>query len=248
MTVSIPTGFKIALLGAAFAMSGPVCAQTSSQSHDHNKEHTHEDPHEDTYEQAGATGHSHEVRHEESHDHGDAQIYRGYFEDHQIKDRALSDWGGDWQSLFPYLASGALDVVMAHKAEKGDKTAQEYLAYYDIGYATDVDRIVISGDSVSFYRGGVPVRGRYEADGFEVLTYAKGNRGVRFVFEKTAGDEAAPAYIQFSDHRIFPSKADHFHLYWGNDRAKLLEELTNWPTYFPMALSGAQIVEEMLAH
>ena len=32
------------------------------------------------------------------------------------------------------------------------------------------------------------------------------------------------------------------------DRAALLEELTNWPTFYPAALSDDAIVAEMLAH
>jgi zinc transport system substrate-binding protein len=186
-----------------------------------------------------------------AHDHAaEAQksVYDGYFEDDQIAERALSDWAGDWQSVYPLLMDGTLDPVMAHKAEHGDKTAQEYRAYYETGYRTDVDRIVIDGDTVTFHTDGAAAKGRYAGDGFEILTYRKGNRGVRFVFEKVEGDDAAPRYIQFSDHRIAPAAADHYHLYWGDDRAALLEEVTNWPTYYPSALSGDEIVAEMTAH
>lgn len=188
-----------------------------------------------------ASGHTHEARH-------DNDIYRGYFEDDQIKARTLADWEGDWQSVFPYLLEGVLDPVLAHKAESGDKSIEEYRAYYQTGYKTDVERIVIEGDSLTFYRGGTPTSAHYAADGHEVLTYKKGNRGVRYIFRKTGGDDAAPAFIQFSDHGIAPAKAGHYHLYAGNDRATLLKELTNWPTYYPSGLSGNDIVEEMLAH
>ncbi|WP_295042267.1 metal-binding protein ZinT [uncultured Paracoccus sp.] len=191
-------------------------------------------------------------KHDHTHDHSHAQdgksIYDGYFDDAQIRDRPLSDWQGDWQSVYPYLTDGTLDPVMARKAEKGDKTAAEYRAYYDTGYRTDVDRIVIDGDSVTFHRGDQAATGRYASDGFEILTYAKGNRGVRFIFEKQGGDDAAPGFIQFSDHRIAPSASDHYHLYWGDDRAALLEEVTNWPTYYPASLDADGIVAEMLAH
>lgn len=77
-----------------------------------------------------------------------------------------------------------------------------------------------------------------------MLTYEKGNRGVRFIFEKVAGDEAAPRFIQFSDHRIAAAAADHYHLYWGDDRATVLKELTNWPTYYPAVLDAGEIVAE----
>lgn len=189
-----------------------------------------------------------EEDHAHSHDHGDEQVYKGYFEDSQIADRALSDWAGDWQSVYPYLQDGTLDPVMAHKAENGEKSADEYKAYYEIGYKTDVERITIEDDTVTFYEEGKPLQARYASDGYEVLTYEKGNRGVRFIFKKSEGDAAAPEYIQFSDHRNAPAKADHYHLYWGDDRAALLEELTNWPTYYPASLDAKQIVEEMMAH
>ena len=137
---------------------------------------------------------------------------------------------------------------MAHKAESGDQTAADYRAYYEIGYQTNVDRITIDGDTVTFFEDGEPLAAKYAGDGYEVLTYAKGNRGVRFIFEKTAGDDAAPQFIQFSDHAIAPRDAGHYHLYWGNDRAALLDEVTNWPTYYPSDLDPDEIVEEMIAH
>ena len=192
--------------------------------------------------------------HDHTHDHDakpaaeEKSVYKGYFEDSQIQDRTLADWQGDWQSVYPYLTDGTLDPVMAHKAEKGDKTAQEYRAYYEIGYRTDVNRIVIDGQQVSFHRGEAVVSGEYADDGRETLTYEKGNRGVRYIFRKVSGDDGAPQFIQFSDHAIAPLKAGHYHLYWGEDRAALLNEITNWPTYYPSALDGAQIVAEMLAH
>lgn len=186
--------------------------------------------------------------HAHAHDHADDQVYKGFFEDAQISDRPLSDWAGEWQSVYPYLQDGTLDPVMAHKAEGGEQSAEEYKAYYEIGYRTEVDRITIEGDTVTYFEAGQPLTAQYASDGYEILTYPKGNRGVRFIFKKTAGDEAAPGYIQFSDHKIAPEKADHYHLYWGNDRAALLEELTNWPTYFPASLTAEQIVAEMIAH
>jgi len=190
-------------------------------------------------------GHDH--GHSHSHDTKDA-VYNGYFEDDQVKPRALGDWEGEWQSVYPYLADGTLDPVIAAKAAHGDKSADEYRAYYETGYRTDVDRIVIDGASVSFSRGEDTAKADYAADGHEILTYEKGNRGVRYIFRKIAGDDDAPLFIQFSDHAIAPKKAGHYHLYWGDDRAALLKEVSNWPTYYPSALSADQIVQEMLAH
>jgi len=182
------------------------------------------------------------------HDEASQRIYQGYFEDEQVIDRELSDWDGDWQSVYPYLLSGDLDVVFEHKAKNGDMTAEEYKEYYTVGYETDVDHIKIENNVVTFYQNGKEYSGEYESDGYEILTYEKGNRGVRFIYKLVDGTEGMPQYIQFSDHNIFPVDSDHFHLYWGDDRDELLEEVTNWPTYYPAELDAEGLVRDMLAH
>lgn len=203
------------------------------------------------YAQAETKAHSHahgDEAHSHDHTHGADDIYRGHFDDSQIAPRTLADWQGDWQSVYLLLQDGTLDPVMEHKAAKGEKTAAEYRAMYEVGYQTDVNRIVIQGDAVTFSQKGGTFAGTYENDGYEILTYKAGNRGVRYIFEKVSGDALAPAFIQFSDHAIAPQVAGHYHLYWGDDRAALLEEVTNWPTYYPSSKSGEEIAAEMVAH
>ena len=80
------------------------------------------------------------------------------------------------------------------------------------------------------------------------IAEAAGNRGVRYVFERESGGQALPAFIQFSDHAIAPRDAHHYHLYWGDDREALLEEVENWPTFYPAGMNGEAIAEQMLAH
>ncbi|WP_438313217.1 metal-binding protein ZinT [Sporosarcina sp. FA9] len=198
----------------------------------------------ETKEQTSASEHNHS----HSHDDETEQIYKGYFEDSQVKDRSLSDWKGDWQSVYPYLQDGTLDEVFAHKAEHGDMTAEEYKEYYNIGYQTDVYRIVMKEDTVTFFKNGEEASGKYIYDGYEILTYDAGNRGVRYIFILAEEAEGLPKYIQFSDHSIYPTEADHYHLYWGNDREALLDEVINWPTYYPSEMDGRGIVHEMIAH
>ncbi|MCY8721526.1 ZinT/AdcA family metal-binding protein, partial [Bacillus sp. S10C12M] len=86
--------------------------------------------------------HTHEHSHDHSHAHDEEseKIYEGYFKNNQVKDRSLSDWEGDWQSVYPYLQDGTLDEVFSYKSEhEGDKTAEEYKEYYKKGYKTDVE-------------------------------------------------------------------------------------------------------------
>ncbi|MGO1923740.1 MAG: ZinT family metal-binding protein [Jeotgalicoccus sp.] len=176
-------------------------------------------------------------------------IYNGYFDDEQIADRDISDWSGKWQSVYSYLESGEIDKVFEHKSEDGDMTAEEYKEYYREGYMTDVNKINITDSGeFTFYKNDEEYSGQYDYDGYEVLEYEAGNRGVRFIFVKTAGDEEAPQYIQFSDHIIAPEKSGHYHLYWGDDREELLSEVEHWPTYYPDDLTVDDIKKDMLQH
>lgn len=177
-------------------------------------------------------------------------VANGYFEDKAIKDRALADWEGDWQSVYPYLESGQLDQVFDYKAKKkGDKTAQEYKDYYQIGYQTDVNQIKIKGNKVTFVTDKGEETYTYKPAGYKVLTYEKGNRGVRFQFEAEEANAGRFKYMQFSDHQIAPIKSGHFHLYFGGESQEALwEEMTNWPTYYPASLSGQEVAQEMVAH
>lgn len=177
-------------------------------------------------------------------------VYNGYFEDSAVKDRTLSDYAGNWQSVYPYLLDGTLDQVFDYKAKlKDGMTAEEYKAYYDTGYKTDVDHINITDKTMEFVIGDKKETYNYKYVGYKILTYKKGNRGVRFLFEATDENAGNFKYVQFSDHNIAPLKTGHFHIYFGGEsQEKLLEELENWPTYYPDGLTGLEIGQEMLAH
>lgn len=244
----------IPLAAASLALTLAAC-QDESDTQQAMPEEEHSATSTEATEEAETTDTTddHGHNHDHNHAHGemsekDEEIYKGYFEDSDIEDRPLSNWAGDWQSVYPYLMDGTLDEVFEHKAESGDMTAEEYKDYYTTGYTTDVDRIEIDADIVTFHKGDTSVSGRYKYDGYEILTYEKGNRGVRFIYKQMNEDSDAPAYMQFSDHIITDKVSHHYHLYFGDDRAALLEELENWPTYYHSDLTGEQIAEEMIAH
>ncbi|MBJ8154089.1 ZinT/AdcA family metal-binding protein [Bacillus cereus] len=218
------------------------CQTSNSSEGESNKtseSHTHESKHD----------HGHEHDHSHAYDEETKKIYEGYFEDSQVKERSLSDWEGDWQSVYPYLQDGTLDEVFAYKAKHtGKMTAKEYKEYYNEGYQTDVNRIVIQGNIVMFFKSGEEYSGKYIFDGYEILKYDAGNRGVRYIFKLAEKAEGVPQYIQFSDHSIYPNKVSHYHLYWGDDRKALLDEVIHWPTYYPSKMDGHDIAHEMMEH
>ncbi|MDR1126612.1 MAG: zinc ABC transporter substrate-binding protein [Treponema sp.] len=186
---------------------------------------------------------------EHDHDHGHAEED---FTVADIKDRALSDWAGDWQSVYPYLLDGTLNPVMEHKAEHGEKTEREYFEQYKTAYATDMDRVVITNDSMTFYRNGVPSTAKYVYKGTGVTPEDDGTLWVRYKFEATGNlPGGAPKYIMFSDHLHAPAKSEHFHIYSSNISFDALMEDTdpvNYPTYYPSTLTKDGIVAEMIGH
>lgn len=178
-------------------------------------------------------------------------VYNGYFDDADVKDRDLSDYQGEWQSVYPYLVDGTFEQIWDYKAKKpgATMTAEEFKDYYTVGYKTDVDHINIGEDTMEFIVDGKAQKFTYKYVGYEILTYKKGNRGVRFLFEATDADAGNYKYVQFSDHAIAPVKTGHFHIYFGGEsQEKLLEELENWPTYYPSDMTGFEVAQEMLAH
>lgn len=205
----------------------------------------------------------------------------GYFLTQNVTDRTMGDYEGHWQSIYPYLENGTLDPVMKAKAANSGQSVDEIKSYYETGYATDVTAITISGNTMSFTTAKSSsseksnsngdsdedsnknssktssgkentVTATYRYDGYRILDYKKGNRGVRYLFTAT-GDvpQGAPTYVQFSDHGITSGHAEHFHIFMGDAKTnhdELLKEMDHWPTYYPAELDGPAIVKEMLAH
>lgn len=239
----------------------PEGAEEDAHAHDHGVAHTHlkygDTSFEDVigiegwstfYVDAGANneqildtlmGHGHDHSHEETFTLAD------------IKDRALTDWAGDWQSVYPYLLDGTLDPVMEHKAENGDKTAAEYKEEYDAHWVTDVDRVVIDGNSMTFYRGDKAATAEYTYRGTGVLGEEESGYWVRYKFEAINPPEGAPRYIMFSDHLYTPQKTGHYHIYASDvsfDALMADAHPVNYPTYYDIGMTGEQIVQELVAH
>ena len=186
---------------------------------------------------------------EEGHSHEEG------FEESDVRDRpTFADWKGDWQSGYPYILDGTLDEVFEHKAEHDEeKTAADYRKYYTDGYKTDYSRLVLDDkdNTITYYKEGKEAaKVKYEYKGFVILTYDDGDKGVRYQFEAVGQTGGAPKYIQFSDHCYKPTEGlEHFHLYNGNDGfGPMTENLVNWPTFYPVSMSGADIAESMIGH
>jgi zinc transport system substrate-binding protein len=184
---------------------------------------------------------------EDGHSHGHES-----FSLEDVRDRALTDWAGDWQSVYPHLLDGTLNPVMEHRAESGEKTAREYYEQYQKAYETDADRLTITGTSMTFYRNSVPARANYVYRGTGVTEEDDGGLWVRYKFEAVGNPpNGVPRYVMFSDHLYAPAKSEHFHIYSSNESFDALMADTNpanYPTYYPANLTKAEIVAEMIGH
>ncbi|WP_395964588.1 metal ABC transporter solute-binding protein, Zn/Mn family [Campylobacter fetus] len=163
----------------------------------------------------------------------------------------MSDWNGDFNSVYPYLIDGSLDPVLEAKASSpnSDKNFNEYKKQYEKGYKSSINRIVINNGNISFYTSNGVNTGKYAYKGYEILTYKSGKKGVRYQLENIDKNSNAPKFIQFSDHEIGPAKISHFHIYMGDDSFKTLSlELENWPTFYKSNMKKADIIEDMLEH
>jgi zinc transport system substrate-binding protein len=154
--------------------------------------------------------------------------------------------------VYPHLLDGTLDPVWEHRAEEGEKTAQEHLEEAKIHYVTDVDRVVITANSMSFYIKGVPATARYAYRGTGIIPEDDGALWVRYKFEALGTPpKGAPRYIMFSDHLHAPAKTEHFHIYASDKGFEELmadENPTHYPTYYASALEKGELVAEMIGH
>ncbi|MDR1599726.1 MAG: zinc ABC transporter substrate-binding protein [Oscillospiraceae bacterium] len=171
-----------------------------------------------------------------------------YADEYLIKDRpSLVDWNGDWQSLYPYIGDGSLDKVWEAKNAANDaKTPEEYKEAALYNYNTDVDRLVIKGESITFYTKDKTVSARYEYMG--TVRIFEGTWWVRYAFKAVGETNGAPRYILYSDHLIEPTVVEHFHLYMGDDYDALVNNSTIYPTYYPASLTTDEIADEMIGH
>ncbi|TLF68163.1 ZinT/AdcA family metal-binding protein, partial [Bacillus spizizenii] len=100
----------ILAIGSLLVLAG--CQTSGSSKGESNKTASSSAVEEDSSKTQEQTSESHHHHHDHDHSHAHDEetekISEGYFKDSQVKDRSLSDWEGDWQSVYPYLQDGTL--------------------------------------------------------------------------------------------------------------------------------------------
>ncbi len=189
------------------------------------------------------------MQEEDEHDHGHSHDEEITEDD--IKDRELSDFAGEWKSLYPYLLNGELDEYCEHKAEEDDDdstTKETYIEKYKTSWQCDADKVSIKGDKITFtYSDGKTCTAEYAYAGYQIKRGDDGSiSSVRYQF--TTDNEAAPKYVQFNDHGHEPGAAEHFHIYFGNDGFDSLMDSKTNPFFVGSSLSVDEILDELMGH
>lgn len=183
---------------------------------------------------------------ESDHDHHHEEIA-----EEDIEDRTLSEFEGNWQSLYPLLLNGDLDEYCEHKAEEdGDENASKetYFEKYKTSWACEADTILIDGDKITFtYRDGTTSTAEYTYAGYSTKKDEDGDiSSVRYQFK--TDDTNAPTYVQFNDHGHEPGAVEHFHIYFGNESFESFMDSTTNPYFMPAEFTTDKILEELMGH
>ena len=182
---------------------------------------------------------------ESEHEHGHTEINEA-----DIKDRELEDFAGSWQSLYPFLESGDLDGYVKKHAEENDETEDDVRKELEGKWNCDATEISVDGNKISFtYNDGSKASGEYKYAGYSPILADDGDiRAVMYQFEAVSGD--SPKYVMFNDHGYEPAKAEHFHIYYGNDAdfKTTKENFSYNPFFIPAGLNGEEAAEVLESH
>ena len=162
------------------------------------------------------------MEHEHDHDHGEIV-------ESEIKDRPLSDFAGDFQSVLPYFEDGTLDEYITEEAEENEKSGTVSAEYEYQGFQTVKDD---DGDITSVWYT------------FQAKTPDSG-APVYLAFN----DHGTGAGSHEEEHEEHEEEIAHFHLRYGNESVEALMGVENWaPTFYAADAAADEIKEALAGH
>lgn len=180
---------------------------------------------------------------EHNHDHGE-------IDPDAIHDRPLSDWAGEWQSIYTSLQ---------------DEAGAEDLAKWE----TELSGLVIDANTIQMTTESNSTAGTYAYQGYSYIPSDHGGSvWYQFALDAPSSSEGLPAYVMFSDHDTgahaheetgdaheheeeheHGAELPHFHMRYGNDGFDALLAIENWaPTYFPNSAGNEEILHALSDH
>ena len=206
--------------------------------HDHDDdEHGHDDHDGDHHDDHGGDHHEH------GHDH-DEEITEA-----DIKPRSVSEFAGEWQSLYPVLMTGALDEYVEFQAEKKSISVKDSRAEIEAKWNCRIKTIKIKGDEITLiYDNGKKESGSYKYAGFATKKNDQGKiSSIRHKFSLVKGN--GPKYVMLNDHGYKPVKSvEHFHIYFGNNNFDELLTTKSNPFFVDSKLDAKGCLANVMGH
>ncbi|MCR5188972.1 MAG: zinc ABC transporter substrate-binding protein [Treponema sp.] len=191
--------------------------------------------------------------HEHNHEHHEAEAHEHHHDDEiteaDIKARKLSEFNGEWQSLYPVLKKGALEEYVHSQAEKKSISEKDSFAEIEAKWNCGVKNIVIKGNKITFiYDNGKKETETYKYAGFATKTNDEGKiSSIRYKFESKG--KKGPKYVMLNDHGHEPADSvAHFHIYFGNKDFDELLNTTSNPFFVASGLNDKECLENLMGH
>lgn len=183
------------------------------------------------------------MQEEDDHDHGgDADLS-------DIRDRALTDWLGDWQSVLPYIQDGSMDSFISAKSVETETTHLTQWVRYLKQFATSYTNITIEDGRASFVSQIGTVSANYHYNGYMIAESSHGP-AVWYTYQCDQPESGAPLYLAFNDHgHGIPGEHDgeevgHYHLRYSYEDIDGLVSLGEWsPTFFTQGATPQQMAD-----
>ncbi len=204
--------------------------------HEHHHGHDHDD------DEHGHDDHDGD-HHEHGHDH-DEEITEA-----DIKPRSVSEFAGEWQSLYPVLMTGALDEYVEFQAEKKSISVKDSRAEIEAKWNCRIKTIKIKGDEITLiYDNGKKESGSYKYAGFATKKNDQGKiSSIRHKFSLVKGN--GPKYVMLNDHGYKPVKSvEHFHIYFGNNNFDELLTTKSNPFFVDSKLDAKGCLANVMGH
>lgn len=185
-----------------------------------------------------------EEEHEHHHHDHDEEIT-----ENDILPREVSEFSGEWQSLYPVLMTGALDEYVEFQAEKKSIPVEDSRAEIEAKWNCGVKTIKIKGNKITLiYDNGKKESGKYKYAGFVTKKNDEGKiSSIRHKFELTSGN--GPKYVMLNDHGHKPVKSvEHFHIYFGNNNFDELVTTKSNPFFVDSKLDPEGCLENVMGH
>ncbi len=201
-------------------------------------------------------GMEHEHHHGHDHDDHDGDHHDEHGHDHDeeiteadIKPRSVSEFAGEWQSLYPVLMTGALDEYVEFQAEKKSISVKDSRAEIEAKWNCGIKTIKIKGDEITLiYDNGKKESGSYKYAGFATKKNDQGKiSSIRHKFSLVKGN--GPKYVMLNDHGHEPVKSvEHFHIYFGNNNFDELVTTKSNPFFVDSKLDAKGCLANVMGH